>query len=214
MRVGMIYKPVAVWSLLFCVALLTGGCTLAGLLAEKTTGAVDVSAKYAPAKERTLLLVENAVAAGTDLDSDQLSRYIAEDLKANNVCPLVEESELEKVRETYGDQYRKMSVEAVGRETGAKQVLWVKVIECTVETPGASSMVQGHLSVKVKVVDVATGTTRWPVDAEDGEPLHIDTPFMETDSVNRDMATRQAMCRSMAESIGKLFHAWKPDYDQ
>ena len=63
----------------------------------------------------------------------------------------------------------------------------------------------------MRVVDVATGQTKWP-DTGVSQPVEAGTDYVrkETDS---PMAVRGQMLQELSTKIGRLFYSYRPDYD-
>jgi hypothetical protein len=187
------------------------GCSVGSALQYKIAGPPAVEARYVPAREPMLVLVENysASAAGHS-DAEMLARHLMGELKAHDVAPLVPLETLYALRTNKGDAYRKMSMAAVGRETGAKQVLYVDVQQSSVGAPPGSDLLKGRIGVQIRVVDVETGATRWPTEATEGIPMAYETPLPRADENTTEPMVRQHMHTAMAIRIARLFYKWKP----
>jgi hypothetical protein len=187
------------------------GCEAAGAIHYKLAGPPAVEARYVPAKEPMLVLVENYKATTTGFsDAEALARHLFLELKGHDVAPLVPMDKLYALRTDKGEAYRKMSMAAVGREVGAKQVLYVDVQQSSIGAPPGSELMKGRIAVQVRVVDVATGATRWPNGATEGIPLAYETPLPRADETATEAIIRQRMTSGMAIRIGRLFYKWKP----
>ncbi|MGA3066590.1 MAG: hypothetical protein ABSF29_07060 [Tepidisphaeraceae bacterium] len=209
------------WNNLRRVILLTsllaiGGCSAAGLVAYGASGTPKIKAKYVPAKVSTLVLVESYGSAGdATLDADQLGYALVRELKDHQVAQILDPQLLEKLREQDQEKYDKMTIDGIGRALGAKQVIYVNVLQAEIDAPTGSGSARGSITAVVRVVDAASGETRYPLDSRDGALLQIKTPWLHSDSplptrpdVHQDMVAR------MADDIGKLFYDWTPDDDQ
>ena len=197
--------------ILLTSSLLLAGCTAASAIQYKIAGPPAVPARYVPAQEPMLVLVENYRATGGgSADAEMLARHVVAELKAHRVAPLVPLDALYALRTEKGDGYRKMSMASVGRETGAKQVLYVDVQQSSIGAPPGSDLLKGRVAVQVRVVDVATGATRWPTEAAEGIPMAYETPLPRADVNTTESMVRQHMHEQMAIRIGRLFYKWKP----
>lgn len=192
-------------------SLLLCGCVAASAIQQKITGPPAVDAQYVPAKEPMLVLVENYRSPTAYSDAEMLARYLMDDLSKHKVAPLVPMQTLYALRTNKGDDFRKMSMAAVGREAGAKQVLYVDVQQCGIGAPPGSELLKGRIAVQVRVVDVDTGATRWPPNATEGIPLSYETPLPRADVNTSEAMVRQHMHEAMASRIARLFYKWKPD---
>ncbi len=198
-------------SLIPLISSLLTGCTVASALQYKIAGPPAIEAQYVPAEEPMLVLVENyRSSAGGYSDAEMLARHLALELKEHDVAPLVPMDTLYALRTNQGEAYRKMSIAAVGRETGAKQVLYVDVQQSSIGAPPGSELLKGRIAVQVRIVDVETGATRWPAGATEGIPLAYETPLPRADVNTTEPMVRQHMHSAMAVRIGRLFHKWKP----
>ncbi|HEV2292770.1 MAG TPA: hypothetical protein VGR35_02880 [Tepidisphaeraceae bacterium] len=187
------------------------GCTVASALQYKFAGPPAVEARYVPAKEPMLVLVENyRSSSGAYSDAEMLARHLMLELKEHDVAPLVPLEKLYALRTGTGEAYRKMSMAAIGRETGAKQVLYVDVQQSAIGAPPGSDLLKGRIAVQVRIVDVATGATRWPAGATEGIPLAYETPLPRADVNTTEPMVRQRMHAAMAVRIARLFYKWKP----
>jgi hypothetical protein len=157
-----------------------------------------------------LVLVESYRSTTSHSDSEVLARYLMVELTDHKVAPLVPLETLYAVRTNKGDEFRRMSIAAVGREAGAKQVLYVDVQQSSIGAPPGSELLKGRIAVQVRVVDVATGATRWPTEGTEGVPLGYETPLPRADENTTEAMVRQRMHAAMADRIARLFYKWKP----
>ena len=204
-------RRVSAFILLTSCLCLTGCLVAASALHYKIVGPPPVPARYVPAHEPMLVLVENYRASGgASSDAEMLARHLVAELKTHNVVPLVPLDNLYALRTEKGVAYRKMSMAAVGRETGAKQVLYVDVQQSSIGAPPGSDLLKGRVAVQVRIVDVETGTTRWPTEDTEGVPMAYETPLPRADVTTTEPMVRQYMHEQMAIRIGRLFYKWKP----
>jgi hypothetical protein len=191
--------------------LFLAGCKAAAVLHYKIVGPPDVEAQYVPKQEPMLVLVENYKASGSaSSDAEMLTRHLMMELAEHKVAPLVPAETLYALKTNKADGYRKMSIAAVGRETGAKQVLYVDVKSSGIGSPPGSELMKGRMDVQLRIVDVDSGATRWPTGAAEGVPMGYETPLPRADENTTEAMVRQRMCAAMALRIGRLFYKWKP----
>ncbi len=201
----------AVCIILPLLLLPASGCTAASALQYKIAGPPAVDAQYVPAKEPMLVLVENyRASAGGYSDAEMLARHLVIELKQHKVAPVIPMEALYALRTNKGEPYRKMSMAAVGREVGARQVLYVDVQQSSIGATPGSELIKGRVAVQVRVVDVETGATRWPTEATEGIPLAYETPLPRADENATEAIIRQRMHANMAIRIARLFYKWKP----
>ena len=188
-----------------------GGCTVAGVIAGKVAGPPPVKAQYAPPKDKPMLvLVENyRNPAATAVDGQHLALRIEEELRRHGVAPVVGADKLDAVRAD--PAYAKMTIPAVGRAAGARQVLYVNVAKFSVENTVGGEMLQGRTEMAVRVVDAATGATRWPTDSPTGYPVAVQTPWVRRGEGANESTLRDQMCRRAAYNIVKLFRKHSPE---
>ena len=188
-----------------------GGCSTAGVLAHKFVGPPPVPAIYKPANEPMLVLVENyRNPSASMLDAARLEMLVAEQFRNHHIAPLVSPGKLETVRAD--PAYAKMSIPAVGRNVGAKQVLYVNVRRYGVEGTVGGEMLKGNAEMTVRIVDAATGDNRWPIDAG-GHPVNVTTPWIRQGEGANEVALREQMGRTAADAIGKIFRKYSTEFD-
>jgi len=200
-------------STFFSLLLFLNGCNIMGALAYKTMGPNKIPAEYTPLKEPTLVLAESYGQAN-DLQpyADQLGNLVAKELLAHKVAPLVDDSKLMTLRGEKANGYDKMKIPDVGRAVGAKQIIYIDLRQCAIESVQGSDMFQGAIEANVRVVDVATGQTRWP-DVGDSHPFKSKTEFTRRDARDTPLAVRNIMLENLAEAIARLFYEVKPDFE-
>ena len=196
--------------IVLCVAA-APGCQWAGALSHKFVGPPPVPALYKPAKEPMLVLVENyRNPSASMLDAQRLAMLVGQQLRRHDVAPVVDMGKLETVRADPG--YSRMTIPAIGRAAGAKQVLYVNVRRFGVEATVGGDMIKGAADVTVRVVDAAPGDNRWPLDAA-GHPVAVATPWLRRGEGADEVALREQMSRTAAVAIGKIFRKYSTEYD-
>jgi hypothetical protein len=187
--------------LLFCT-----GCPIAGAALAKAIPPI-ASARYVPAKEPMLVMAESYQRTADALETEELVRLVSDDLAKHEVAPQIDPIRAIDMRSSDPAGWRKKSITQIGRETGAAQVLYIDVVENAFEQTTASEYVHGQMAVKVRIVDVATGETRWPADAADGYPMDVQTPTVRATDSSSESAVHQTVQQTMAEQIAKLFYS-------
>jgi len=188
------------------------GCAAVGAVGYKVMGPPAVEAKYIPAMEPMLVMVENYRGSSGSVQDQALDRYLEGLLAAHHIAPLVDATKLRELRRSRPD-YRSMSVSAVATAIGAKQVLYVDVVQNTVEPLLGGESLRGQASVRVKVIDGQTGETRWPGDMGEGYPVESSVQWGTSD-VRSESELREAVLAPLADKIAKLFYKWKPDEEE
>lgn len=189
------------------------GCTWIGAAAYKIAGPPPVEAEYKPTAEPILVLVENYRSASTtQVDAELLTRYINEELIDHKVAPVIEYEKLASLRNDTTLSFRDMKIDAIGRALGAKQILYVDLVNTSVAAPIGGETYVGRAAARVKIVDAATGETRWPQDVTDGTPVTYQTPSVPAEKGGDDpMRVRQRLFESLAGRIGRFFYKWSPE---
>ena len=210
-KIGSLLRLLCLLPAALCLLLLTG-CQTVGALAYKVVGPPDVQPKYVPAKQPLLIIAENYRApAGSVVEADQLAQFVYEQLRVHDVAPLVDPMAFPDLRSRQGAALRSMTISQIGHELGALQVLYINLTKSDVDVAQSSEMLRGEVTARVKIIDVATGDSRWPVEIADGYPISAKIPMVrETDGVT-ETNFRQSLQQALADRIGKLFYKWKPD---
>jgi len=196
---------------LLLLSLLISGCAAAGVLAYKLSGPPTIKAKYIPAQEPMLVLVENFRSpSAAFVTAEQLTAAIETDLRDNKVVPLVDQKKLYQLRDSRGDQFHDLSIPRIGQETGAKQVLYVDVLQSSTDPAGGGEFVRATVAVRVKVVDVATGTTLWP-DSQGGVPVAAESPLVRLEAGITPATVRDQLVQRIGTQVARLLHDWKAE---
>ena len=193
------------------LAISAGGCFAIGAVLDKTFGPPPVPAKFEPPKVATLVFVENYGSPNAgELDSTQVARSIGDHLKQNDAVPVVDPDQVQLMRDADSAKFHTMTIPAVGAATGAKQVLYVNVVSSEVAQDSTGSTAHATALARVKVVDVATGNTLWPVGVSDGYEIAADVPYGHEDEQTMTQM-HVKLLQDLSGSIARLFYSWKPD---
>ena len=188
------------------------GCGAAGVVASKVVGPPKVQAEYTPPKQPMLVLVENYHnPSAVMLDARQLANRLTDALRQYDVAPVINPAELEAVQSA--PDFGKMTIPAVARAVGAKQVLYVNVRRFDVQGTVGSEMIKGTADMTAKIVDVATGATRWPTDVAGGRDVTFETPWLRQGEGADEASLRDQMSRRAADGIVKMLRTYSPDDD-
>ncbi|MGD0766643.1 MAG: hypothetical protein ABSB42_00310 [Tepidisphaeraceae bacterium] len=189
-------------------------CTLAGAVADKAV-TPTVNAKYVPNKKDSMLVLVESYNLSLDsgIESQHMALTLGRSLRDDKIATTIDPQNLERLRDADPDQYRKMSIAEIGRRVGARQVLYVHIWRAEIVKPPGAGQMRGHIEAIVKVVDSATGDTRWPTDAS-SEAVQITTAWIPDSSGTTDADLRARMADQMAQDIGRLFHDYHPDEDE
>jgi hypothetical protein len=187
------------------------GCNVFGAAAYKVMGPPAVPAEYVPEKEPMLVLVESYRRPGMAYDAEQLSRHVVEQLKYWETAPTIDLMELYKLRDADPQAFAKMTIPEVGRKLGARQVLYIDMVDSDLESSSGMQVYRGEMTVRIRVVDSQTSASRWPVDAAEGFPVTYETDFGGFASDGNSNTVRQKIYAGMAYQIVRNFRKWKPD---
>ena len=189
------------------ILLVLGGCQLVGALVAKSQGPEKVKAAYVPPKVMTLILSEHPAGAGVDdVSSEDIGRRVAEFWGDLKLSPLVDLSKLEELHLQRPEEYDKMSVAAIGRAMGAENVLYIDVRDSHDESAGGSDTIRATATARVKMVDVATGRTLWPLDAAEGYTVDAQTQYQARGEGVSESTQMQEVRGAIANKIIKLFY--------
>ena len=190
---------------------LCGGCALPAAILYKTVGPPKVPARYAPPKEPMLVLVEEASAGlGYHVETEELALALSEELVANSVAPMVDVREVHRLRDAGPAAFRQMGIAQIGREVGAKQVLYVALKRVDFEAPDQSDMQRARVAIDVKVVDTATQSVRWPITGE-AEMYEYESPYGRLTAQRTRAMMRRDTVDHMAREVARWFYSWRPE---
>jgi hypothetical protein len=136
----------------------------------------------------------------------EVAEDIARDLfKYQALDRVVSQSRLQELQKNQ-ERFGKMGIADVARETGADQVLYVRVVTLNITTSSDEALTQGSAQVLVKVIDSA-GKRVWP--PEDLEGTEVDASVMPEFSERQDkVKVAMYLRQDLVRGIGRLFHDW------
>jgi hypothetical protein len=212
----MICKPPIIARLFLTAAAfsLMSGCSILGVISERASGGDEQKAKYVPNKNDSMLvLVESyGLALDSDVEIQHMTLTLRKTLVDDKIASMVDPNALERLKDANPDQYKNTTITDIGRKVGARQVLYVNIWRSEIVNPPGSGQMRGHMDATVKIVDTATGDTRWPVDAP-SEAVQITTNWTPENADTTETDLRAQMADQMAEDIGKLFHNYHVDQE-
>jgi hypothetical protein len=191
-----------------------GGCQILGAIAAKAEGAQTTPAAFVPKKVPTLVLSEHSPSSGVDdVSSEDIGRRTADFWNDHKVSPLIDLSKLEELRLSRPADYYKMSTVAIGRALGAEQVLYIDVRDSHDESAGGTDTIRAKASVRVRLVEVATGQTLWPPDAAEGYAVDAETDYGARGDGVSESGQMEQVRALIADKIAKLFYPHVSDTD-
>jgi hypothetical protein len=195
------------------LAIVLGGCAMASVALYKFSGPPDVPAKYVPAQEPTVLLVENyRHQSSVNAQAETLARLLADDLEAHKVAPLVPIDEIQALRDAHPKDFPTMTVVQIAQALHAKQVIYVELRNADVSPLAGGTGYTGEATAMVKVIDGITGQTAWPIEYNDGYAVSTQTK-MGSKNYPTPADVRNVLYAQLTDEISKLFHKWKPQDD-
>lgn len=194
------------FSILYLLVLLPTGCNLLGFVADKSDMGKDRAALYTLSQESTVVIAENwNNPTGTALDAEQLERDVFETLRSHNLGTQVNPTEVIDLRSRRSD-YATMSIAQIGKLVGARQIIYVNITGLELVGATGSDAYTGKATVRVKVVDADSGTTRWPIDNADGFPIKVTTNLVTASDASDKTALREKLLQATADRIAQLFY--------
>ncbi|MGD1278510.1 MAG: hypothetical protein ABR964_14960 [Tepidisphaeraceae bacterium] len=200
----------------FATLMAAGGCNAVGAAAYAAHGPTKIKPQYVFGKQPVLVLAESWGNAGdVSADAAQLGDLLPKTLTDHEAAKPIDPQKLERLRDQNPDKYARMTIDGIGRATGAKQVLYINVRNVQVDAPGGGQTMRGQIVALVRVVDSNSAETLWPPDAQAGALVQTQTPWMQR-ADNPATAQRQMhrqMVEQMADEIAKLFYEWQPEHE-
>ena len=199
------FKVLALAGLSACL----NGCMIAGALAYKFAGPPPTPARYAPPKEPMLVLVETARTRGSAIpETAELAASLVQDLSSHEIGPIIDLDLLQRLRDANPTRYAARTITDIGRDLGARQVLYVSVGRLDFERPPGSDTIRGRIHARYRMIDVATAATRFPDDAEE-EPFEYETRFQRITPEVTEAQLKRQILRESATQIGRTFYSWQ-----
>jgi hypothetical protein len=197
-------RRLATAALLGAIIVTASGCQLFGAIVETTSGDEPIKAAYKPAQVPMVVIVEN-FNGSSSVDSRNLARFIESEITDNKVAPLISSDKVEVLRDNNPTGFRNMTIEQIGKAVGAGQILYVDNVKGDFDQPQASDMVQGSLSVNVRIISVDTAASVWPAGSVAGLPFDVEVPFTPLSQTSAS-DLRSRLTRQMALQIVNTFH--------
>jgi len=199
-------------SLMLAIGWMAGGCAAGGALLYKFSPAPTIPAEYKPAKQPTLVFVENFQNPDlVQVRADQLGREISLELADHKVVPIVAPEKLYDLRNAKGDSFHSMNVPVVAQALDAGQVIYVDLSQFSVDPQPGSEMIKGKADAMVKLIDAQSGRTLWPRDTSGGRQIKVETPYVRPGGGVSPEALQEEMLHTLSDKIAKLFYDWQSD---
>src|SRR5205823_2837827 len=147
----------------------------------------------------------------SSVQCEQLARYVCLNLEHKNVAPLIDPTAALDLRTRDPSAYRNLSITQIGQTLGARQVLYIELLSDEIDMAQGTEFRRGEAAARVRIVDVATGQTRWPTDASSGYPVVARTPVVKITDETSESALRRAVQQRLGGDIARLFYKYKAD---
>lgn len=215
-------RAIVVAGVLWCLAVLPmTGCNLIGGAAVALIPKPPVPAQHDLADKRTLVIIEDR--RGMIQDPSvvrQVGASLRQSLEDEEVVTagFVPQSDLAALQGRLGSDFRSTSLELIGRELGAQQVIYAEITAYQLQLGGG--IYQPAMAMNVKVIDIDMGERVFPpvTDPETGMTLASTSASVRTElrTVNRTAegaGARSIVSRELAAQSGldaaRLFFEWR-----
>jgi hypothetical protein len=196
---------------LLLVLAVCAGCQALGAVVGKAAGTQPIPARFVPPKVPTLVFAEHRAGANVDdVAAEDIGRRVAEIWQREKISPIIDSGKVDGLRSSAGASFSSLSIDTVGRRLGADQVLYIDVLNDQIESPPASDLIRGKMSVRVRIVDVKTATTLWPRDAVEGYPMEGQSDWTSRGEGVTDSSVEENLRNGLAEDIARLFYKYTP----
>ncbi len=187
------------------------GCEAAGFVAHVIAGPRKTPAVYEPVDRPTAVFIDDPAGRLPSRElGNLLAARIGEDLAEHEVIEQIIPSIMVERLKAANTDFNKWPIDKVGREVGARQVLYVLVQDCQIVEKDL--IYRPTLTVRIKIIDVETGTRMFPDPASvigaDGQPVQHATTYRDMEGATA--ASRIVLMRELMESaavdIAQLFY--------
>jgi len=202
-------------ALLASCAIYLVGCQVVGVGLSRVLPEPTTDAQYVPPKDNMLVLVEDyRNPAAMKIVSELLERQVTYQLVQHHVAPIINPDRLVEFRQANSKKFSSMEIAAIGKALGAKQVLYADLVEFKTDGALGAGMAKGQGEAHVKVIDVATGEVRWPQAIVDGQPVKVETPYVQLHEGATEGTVEQQIAQKLADEVAKLFYGSQTDHLQ
>ena len=200
--------------LLLGLTMTAGGCYAAGAILHTAFGPNAVDAVYELKKQPTLVLVENFQDPdSSSADADTVAHDVSEALHEHASLEVVDADKVVPLRTEQPGTFHEMKIPDVGRSVGAKQVVYVNLVETEHMADPTGVAVHATATANVRVIDATTGAVLWPVGQPRGYEITANMPYDRADSAV-GAAMRGDLLNQLSDRIAKLFYSYKPETEQ
>jgi len=188
------------------------GCQIGGFVMSNVLPRPKIPAAFEPPDQPTAVLVDDPHRL---LPTVQLMPIIAGqvggELEDNEVISeVIPPSLIEDLRASE-PEFARWPIDKIGRRVGARQVIYILIESYEMLETDTSEIYRPTASVRVKVVDVATGDRLFPKSDALGYPVTVQKHYRDAHDVG--VGDRAVMARQLAarvgEDIARLFYEHK-----
>ena len=191
---------------------LSTGCNVIGALSNKVAGEQKTPAAYKLPKTDTLVFVESFQNPDLyNIQSQQVTSNIIDKLTEAKAGPMIGTAKLDELRGKDRAAFAKMDIPAVARGVGAKQVIYVNLVQFRTDIPIAGTQYSGQGEVRVKLFDAQTGRVLWPPDSSEGRQIRYESKAEEGVDLRNSSVVQDQICRHLGARVAELFYDAVPD---
>lgn len=183
------------------------GCGAVGALAYVASPPPKDPAEYKLDKTPTVVFAENYDnPAQFEVYAERLERQITGQLTDNKAGKLVEAAKLDELKTGQRQEFRKLDIPGVGRALGADRVIYINLTQFSVNLPIGGQSLAGRAEARVKVVEVSTGKTLWPLDSSTGREIKVETTYQPDSDGNTPTGIEDQLSQKLGDQIARLFY--------
>lgn len=190
------------------VSLVLSGCIgpIVGILIGGESETVDVPAEYVlPAGRMAILIDSRSEVASLSGARPLLAMELAGEIRRYGMAPEIVGFEEVSNFETYTANFNQLSVAEVGKGVGAKQVLYVEVLDFSLGTLVDKPAGRGMIRVRAKIFDVEANRRVWPEQETLGREVALETGFREPEGADYRHVFTEELCKKAAAETVKYF---------
>lgn len=197
------------------IAFAAGGCNILGPATYLVTGPGTVDAEFELEDRPTVVFVDdrenrvNPVSLRRSIADKVSEELMSRELVTTTIRP----ADAMGVAARHDTREDVMPIDAIGREVGAEQVIYIEMVAFT-DRVNAETL-RGLASCNVRVIDVVNRKRLFPSGDDEQPYRHVQAMTREiSEELYRTRATRVAINETVAEELGsaitKLFYRHEP----
>lgn len=183
------------------------GCAAVGAIAYVATPPPHDPAEYKLDKTPTVVLAENFQNPSEfEVYAERLERLITDQLTESKAGKLIEAEKVDELKNGDKQSFQKMNIPGVGRALGAGRVIYIDLVQFSINLPIGGQTLAGRAEAHVKVVEVATGKTLWPLDSSTGRMIKAETKYEQDANGNTPAGIEDQLSQKLSDQIARLFY--------